>query len=279
MGNETVLDTLRAVRKADDIIDRLKAESLEARKERIAEALQSPDWAGGPAELLATYPKHALASKAGMLMRVRVTEDEDGTFTFDKMEVLQLAAPTKKIGEEVMETAKAAVDTIFENKYDEAAPMVRAIANALYTSGDLRREIMTEVAKRSVARKAWWHPVVQEHLEAVGIKVETVETVAPQPEELLKAVDALREDLQSIAKRSAAAIVRLSEAEVSPTIAAAAGDIAADLKYAIQALSGANKECDEELSGVYAGVSSVANQLRSGAQFLESLTGKGEEAS
>lgn len=283
MAHETVLDTLRSVRKADDAIDRLKAESLEARFGRIAEAMQNPEWAGGPAELIATYPKHAVASRGGMLMRVRVTESDDGIFTFDKMEVLQLPAPTGKIGEEVMETAKAAVDLIFENKFDEAAPMVRAIANALFTSGDLRREIMTEVAKRSVSRSAWWHPVVKEHLENIGQPCEEADYSIPADttgEDLVKAVDNLRESLQATAKHAAAAIVRLSEMKDIPsTVSSAASDIAADLKYAIQALSGADRQCDEELAGVYAGVSSVANQLRFGARFLESLTDKEEGAS
>lgn len=272
MDNETVLNTLRAVRQSDDVVDRLKAESLEARRERIKEAMADPAWALGPAELVATYPKHAIANKNGTLVRFKVVESEEGSIAFEKPETLHIPMPTADIGREVMETALAAVDKIYLNETDEAAPMVAAIANAIYTSGDLRKRVMTEVAKRSVARVAWWHDVVAEHMADSVERIDIVKT--DDQATLINAVEDLKTALTVEAQRAAAAIERLAETEDSNVLEAAARDIATDLKYAIQALDGANRESVEELTGVYEGIGTVATQLRTGARFLESLAGK-----
>lgn len=271
----TVMKTLRAVRKSDELVDRLKAESLEARRDRIAIALGRDDWGNGPADLLATYPKHALAVKNGVLMRVRVQEDESGKITFDKIEVLDLPIPPTNVAKEVMETALVAVDRIYEDKIEEAEPLVRAIANAIYTSGGLRRKVMTEVARRSIRRDAWWHQVVTEHLAKADIEAETYVIEKVEPEALPAAVESLQAHLTQQAARAAKAIGSLAEAKDAPeAMTAAAKDIAADFKYAIQALEGADRGDPDVLAGVYEGVGAVASQLQAGVRFLENLAGK-----
>jgi hypothetical protein len=271
-NSAAIVDVLRNARGTDDTLTKLRAESLEARRERIVEAAAKSDWAGGPAEVVSTYTHHALLDKNGTLMRVHVNEDKSGKITFDKPEVFHIPMPTSDVGREVMETAKAAVDKIIDGKLDEARPMVAGIANALHTSGDLKRQITTEIAKRSIMRDAWWHSVVGEHMEKLGVKVENALDNPADSESLVRAMDALQASLVEAARTVSASVKRLDErSDVPEAIKAAATDITADLKYAIQALSGVSREDNGEMQGVYEGVGAVAGQLRLGAAFLASL--------
>lgn len=273
-GN-TVVDVLRNARGAqDEVLSKLKADSLEARRERIARAVESKDWVAGPAELVATYERHALVSKDGAQLRVRVTEGADGQIVLDKIEVFSLAQPAPDVVSEVFETAKAAVDKILEDDFAGAVPMVAAVANVVYTSGDLHRRISTEVAKRSINRTAWWHQVVREHMEKVG-PVEEIKIPTPNsPESLVQAIDSLKSIMIEEARTAAQAVTKLAENKtISPSIVESAKEIVADLKYAIQALSNIASTNIEETTGIYEGVGAVANQLRLGARFLASLSG------
>lgn len=273
-NSAAIVDVLRTVRGSDDQLASLKAESLEVRRERIAEAAAKSDWVGGPAELIATYTHHALLDKQGTLMRVRVTEDKSGKVAFDKPEVFHIPMPTADVGREVMETAKSAVNKILDNKFEDATPMVAAIANALHASGDLKRQITTEIAKRSITRDAWWHKVVGEHMEKLGVTVEHTLDNPADPEQLARAVDALTSSLIEAATTASNSIKRMAErTNVPEAITSAAKDIAADLKYAIQALTGAARDDSAELQGVFEGVGAVAGQLRLGAAFLATLAG------
>lgn len=273
-NSAAIVDALRSVRGTDDTLSRLKSESLEARRDRIAEALAKSDWAGGPADLVATYPHHALANKNGVLMRVKVTESE-GKLSFEKPEVFQLPMPVADAAAEVMETAKVAADKILDGKFEEATPMVATIANALHTSGDLHRKITTEIAKRSIGRDAWWHTVVGEHMEKLGQKVERYQPDNPATtEQLAQAVDTLQASLIETATSAALSMKQMAERkDVPEAITSAARDIAADLKYGIQALAGVRRDDPAEMQGVYEGVGAVTGQLRLGAQFLATLAG------
>jgi len=270
----SVVDVLRTVRGAEDpVLAKLKAESLEARRDRIAAAVASTEWAAGPAELIATYPHHALVSKDGAQLRVRVTESEGGQIVLDKVEVFSLAQPTPDVVDEVFATAEAAVDHILREDFEAATPMVAAVANAIYTSGDLHRRIATKVAERSIARSAWWHQVVREHMEKIGAVESIVVGHVNNPDSLLAAISDLKTTLIAEAKIAADAVNELAGSKsVSGSIQETARDVVADLKYAIQALAGTSSDNIEEATGVYEGVAAVANQLRLGARFLASLS-------
>jgi len=262
-----IISLLRNVRQAEDVLSHLREGSLEFRRDRIAEALASSEWAAGPAQLLATYPHHALAEKNGILMRVRI-EEEDGKIELGEVEVFDIPDKVGDVGAEVMETAKAAVSMILADDYDAAIPLVAGIANALNYKGDLGEQVATEVSKRSIQRDAWWHKVVR---EGVGEDAQ-IEIPAPRAHDLPGSVDDLRAALTTAAKSTAESIQLLSKAEgTSKEIEEAARDIAADMKYAIQALDAASRDDEAELAGVYEGVSSMASHLLMGAKFLSSL--------
>ena len=275
-NGSTVIDILRSARGAqDEVLTKLKASSMEARRDRIAQAVESSDWSGGPATLVATFERHALVTKDGAQLRVRVTESDDHKITLDRVEVYALPQPTPDVVSEVFETAKSAVDLILSENFTDATPMVAAVANAIYTSGDLHRRISTEVAKRSINRSAWWHQVVREHMEKVG-PVEPILIAAPNTEESLgAAVGTLKALLIDEARIAAKAVSKLAENKATQSsIVESAREIAADLKYAIQALSNVSSTNVEEMTGIYEGVGAVANQLRLGARFLASLSGQ-----
>jgi hypothetical protein len=259
-----IIDTLRSSRRVDDAIVHLKEGSLEARAERIQEAMTSPDWTPGPGELIATYPHHALCSKDGVIMQVKV-EEVDGEIKLGKVEVHELPTPSYDIGEEVMATAMAAVDHILGEEFEEATPMIASIANALSTTGDLQRRITSEVAKRSVNRKAWWHSVVSEHMK------KDIHVLAINPDDLAESIDRLKTTLVGAAKQAAQAIIKLGEDTGTDPITDVAKDIAADLKYAIQALNTTDPENVDEARGIVEGVHQVAGYLLLGAEFLKSL--------
>jgi hypothetical protein len=259
------------VRKAQDTLSLLQQNSLETRAKRIGEALADPTWAVGPADLIATYPKHALCSKDGVLMRVAIKEDGD-KITFGKVEVHEIPEQIDDVGAEVMETAKVAVDFILDENYAEATPLVATIANAMNFGGNLRAKLRTEVAKRSIQRDAWWHHVVKEHL---GDDVQ-IEIPAPE-DDVAESIKLLKASLLETAKHVAVAINKLSDDEdVQPALEAAARDISTDLKYAIEALSGTDVVDDlASAQGVYEGVASMAGHLMLGAKFLGDLAGTG----
>ncbi len=267
--DETALITLlRGARRADDVVGRLREGSLEARRDKIAEAVADPEWVAGPAQLINTYHRHAIVEKNGTLMRVEIM-DEDGTLALGKVEVFQVETPVNDIGAEVMETAEAAVDMIMLEDYEGATPLVASIANALSYKGDLKLQIETELARRSVQRTAWWHQVVRERMGEKGL----IAGLATLDEtDLAASVEALKIAVTETAATAQEAIKKLGEDDdVLPEIEEAAKDIAADLKYAIQALTGVDREDAAAMRGVFEGVNSTAGFLYLGAQFLKGL--------
>lgn len=266
MSNAAVISKLRSARNAQDTISLLRASSLEARAERIAEALGDPSWAAGPAQLIATYPRHALCEKNGILMRVKLIENND-EIQLGAVEVHDIPESINDVGAEVMETAKVAVDHILAEDYESATPLIASIANALNYKGALQQRIQTEVAKRSIQRDAWWHDVVREHL-GDDAKVEI-----PAPDaDVSESIATLRARLVEAAQHAAVAINALGDDEdVSDIIEDAAKDIAADLKYAIQALSTVDKDNLDEMNGIYEGVAQMSGYLMLGVKFLGSL--------
>jgi hypothetical protein len=265
-----IISSLRTARSATDTLSVLRQSSLEARAERIREALNDPTWAAGPADLIATYPHHALASKDGVLMRVALKEDGD-TISFGKVEVHEIPEQINDVGAEVMETAKVAVDHILGEDFEQATPLVASIANAMNFSGNLRAKLRTEVAKRSIQRDAWWHHIVAEQMGAEA----KVEIPAPA-EDVTESIRVLKETLINTATRVAVAINTLSDdKDVTPAVEAVAKDISTDIKYAIEALAGADLDDIPAAQGVYEGVATMAGHLMLGAEFLSDLAGNG----
>ena len=268
MGTDSaIIQRLRSVRHADDVLATLREGSQEARRDRIAEALADPAFEAGPAELLYTYPHHAVCKRDDIVMRVRVHESEDGAIQLGNVEVHSIPDAAPDVAEEVMATAKAAIPFILDEDFDNARPLVACIANALSYKGDLRERVMSEVARRTVTRNAWWHKVAREHL-GEDFQADVPGSTGSMAEDVTN----LRTFLSELAAQAAASLTKLAEAKIGPSIEAAAEQIADDIKYAIQSLNRVQVTEDQtELAGVYQGVYELSENLALGAQFLASL--------
>jgi len=271
MSNDsTIAEALRAARGEVDLITKLKSTSLEARRDRIAEALQNPDWDGAPAELIASYQHHAIARKEGVLMRLPVTEQEDGSITFGKADVFSVPTPVDDIGTEVMETAKRAVDFLLSEDFDSADPMIRGIASALDVKGDLHRRLSMSVQLKSLGRKAWWEESVNEQY---AHEIEIPEWVEGS-DVTTESVDVLHKILKEGAGHAVPALKALHDAEHKNTGAIeAATDIAEDLKSALSILNDVNRSDLDEMTQVHEEVRQVMPRLLAGINFLTHLTG------
>lgn len=270
--NAAVVDQLRSARHADDVLEALRSGSQEARRDRIAEALNSSRFEAGPAELLYTYPHHVICRRDDVIMQVRVHESEAGEIQLGNVEVHSVPDAIPDVVDEVMETARAAVPFILDEEFDNARPLVASIANALSCKGGLRDRVQAELAKKTVARDAWWHRVAQEHL-GENVDVELPQNTGALSED----VDALRSFLESLAAEASDALTQLDEAEVKGPIESVAYSIADDLRYAISALESAPADNQAEMTGVYEGVYGMTTNLALGARFLTTLAREHQE--
>lgn len=270
--NADLIDSLRNVRGAEDIISRLKAGSLEARRERISDALKSESFEHGPAELVATYPKHVVAQREGVLMRISLDESEDA-IRFGKVEIYHVPVPATDIGAEILATANAAVDSILAEDMEAVTPMVASIARALDIKGNLQQQIEADVRLRFLTRDAWWQDVVAENFEG--------EVNLPQPRSLdgvdektllVGSLDDMLSVIRTEAAEATRALKKLAERkDVLPVYVECANDICEDIKSAITALIDVDRDSAEEMQKVYSTVERVAPRLIQGSKFLVQL--------
>lgn len=275
--NTTIAETLRNARGEVDLITKLKEGSLEARHDRLVQALESAEWAGPDAELIATYPHHVITRKDGVLMRVPVSESDEG-FEFGKPDIYSVPTPANDIGVEVMETAKSAVDLILSEDYDGAAPMVQGIAGAMDVKGDLQRRVSMAVQLKSLGRKTWWEEAVTEQYahEAGVPEWGGDETVVGE------SLDSLDKMLKEGAAQAVDALRLLHTAGQQDTGSIeCVSDIAEDLKSAISILNNVNRDDQAEMLQVHEEVRQVVPRLLAGINFLTHLTresaGPGQE--
>lgn len=272
--NSAIIETLRSVRGADDIIERLKNGSLEARRDRIAEALSKPEWKdeasgiSGPLRLISTYSHHVIAEKQGVIVRIALKEDEDA-IQFGKVEIFDVPVPATDIGAEIFETARTAVDAILSEDLETAAPMISSIARALDIKGNLAAQIESDVRLRSLTRNAWWQEVVTENYQGGEVTLPKPRTEGEDKKSLLAgSIDDLLSFVKTEAAEALRAIQTLSERNVHAVFVECANDISEDLKNAITALMNVNRESPDEMQRVYETVELVAPRLVKGAKFL-----------
>ena len=270
-SNSTIAEALRNARGEVDLITKLKEGSLESRRQRIADALQSEDWDGGPAEFIASYPHHVIARKDGVLMRIPVSEADEGAIAFGKADIFSVPTPVEDIGTEVMETAKSAIDLILSENYEAAAPMVQGIAGAMDVKGDLNRQISMQVQLKSLGRKTWWEETVNEQFSH---EVEVPAWDEGDSSVTAEAIESLNKILKEGAAQAVTALRTLHDSDGENTGAIeAANDIAEDLKSAISILNDVDRSSLEEMLQVHGEVRQVVPRLLAGINFLTHLTG------
>ena len=264
-----VVDSLRAARNADDELSRLKESSWENYRSHLTSLVESSGWKHGPAELLATFDHHLVAkSPSGDLVQVEWSKDKEGNFKLGRATVHETAVPVADLGAELMETAKAAVDAILQEDYDDAENMIATIAEALDAGGDLQRRVVNEVTVRSLTRDAWWHTIVGQH--------DGVEDQIPSPQtEGDDAVARSSNDLLFFLKEAAGEISNLlkslANSEVAKDLESVARDIAEDTQRAVSALAGVDSSRQDEALSIYEAVVTATPRLLNGLEFLREL--------
>ena len=266
----TVVDSLRAARNADDEFARLRENSWEARRTTLTSLVEAANWRHGPAELLATFDHHVVVKAPnGAIVQVEWSHDEEGNSSLGRAVVHETATPVADLGQEIMETAMAAVDHILVEDYEGAQPMIASMAEALDSGGDLQRRVMNEVTVRSLKRDAWWHHVVGER--------EGIESRIPQPtmedeDSIAKSANDLLIFLKEAATEAAVSMRTLAGSTCAEDIDSLAFDIAEDAQRAIAALSGANLKNQDETLQIYEAVMAITPRLLNGIAFLGELT-------
>jgi hypothetical protein len=266
----SVIESLRASRRAVDEADRLRHRSLEEATQAVRKLVEQSDWKHGPAELIATFQHHAVCrTTRGNLVRVEWHQSDDH-YTLGNAKAFESQTPAVDIGSELFATARAAAQKILEDETTDLAPMIASITEALDTTGDLRRRIDTELALRSIKRDAWWHGIVADALEVLisppAPRTEGAELIANSARDLATA-------LRAAASSAATALRALDETSPDAGLTNLAQDIAHDITNATSALMSADTANETELVGVYETVHSVASYLLSGAEFLTRLAG------
>jgi len=268
--NAAIAEALREARGEVDLITKLREGSIEARRGRIVEALQSSEWDGGPAELIASYSHHVIARKDGVIMRIPFSETDDRELTFGKADIFSIPTPANDIGVEVMETAKSAVDFILDEDYESAAPMVQGIASAMDVKGDLHRRVSMAVQLKSLGRKTWWEDTIAEQY---AVEVEIPKWEGADESVASESIDSLNKILKEGAGRAVCALKALHDAGSTNTGAIeCVDDITEDLKSAISILNNVDRNNQEEMLQVHEEVRQVVPRLLAGINFLSQLT-------
>lgn len=264
-----VVDALRSARNADDELSRLKENSWETQRTELVRLVEGANWRYGPAELLATFPHHAVAKAPnGNLVQVEWKRGEDGSVSLGRAVIHETVTPVADLGQELMETARSAVDTILSGELEAAQPMINTIAEALDSGGDLSRRLDTEVTLRSLTRNAWWHQVV-------GVR-EGLEDKIPAPvtegeDFVSRSINDLLLFLKESATEASDAMRALSDSDSEGDIESLARDIAEDASRAISALVAADSSKQEEALKVYEAVIATTPRLLNGIEFLKDL--------
>lgn len=269
----TVIDTLRSARQADDILTRLQEGSIEKVKPSIVELLGDPNWEYGPAKLRATYGdlKYVVATnKRGETLRIRVTEEED-KIILGKVEVFDVAVPSMDVAQEMLETAKSASMAILEDDFDSAAPMLKAMSRSLDVHGDLHRKLMIEMDIQGLQKNRWYHEIVAENFNGEIEIPSLVQEDAVSTDNIHEALDSLASFLTKELSEALVAMKSAIRLQDTKIVEESAQAISVDMKHAVRALNGADRNDKDEMVRVYESVISVTPRLVAGTRFLVKL--------
>lgn len=268
-----VIDDLRSARRADDVLTRLRENSLEAAMSKLRKVVESTGWEHGPAEVVSTYTHHAVVrAKSGNLVRVEWKLDE-GEVSLSNAKVFDTPTAVHDIGEEVFATAKEAALSIMDDDFDAAGPMLENLRRALNVDGDLDRRLQQEMSLRSINRGAWWHNQVAEEIS----EVEVPDPVTEGDDLIRRSFDALFDRLREAAGSVSASLKTLGQRGADTVSEQLAQDVAADVRHAVEAMLRTDRTNEHEMVKVYESVGTVAAHLLAGTEYLSRLAEQDEE--
>jgi hypothetical protein len=270
----TVADQLRAVRGATDVLSILRSGSIAGKTDKIAEQLEDgveiQNVYGDIREILAT-------NERGETLRIHVQETKN-QIKLGNTEVLEVSQPVVDVAEEVLKTATEAAHLILDENYEDASPMVEAVARSLDVKGDLQRRVNMELDVASIRRSRWYDEVVQEQYK--GDEPDLPAFIMDEGdalESVRSSVGELADLLENELGAASVAFKNASGKEIKPTILDAARSVVEDMKHALRALRTADKDNEREMLKVYEGIVEHASRLVKGTRFVVQLVQKADQ--
>lgn len=264
-----LIDALRAARSADDTLSRIQESSLGTRIESLEKLLSETEL--GPAELVGAYGSisHVVGrTPGGVSFRAKVFTDNDGTVRLgEAVEVFDVALPSTDIADEVMETAKAAVDNILSGDIESITPMVEAIARTMNIKGDLSSKIRLQVNRLAIKGERPWYAEIAESLVPGEIEIPSMPESGCGPEGFAEIFESLRSLVEEDYDQ-AVALVEGTDLSGAPLILA--HDVMRDAGRVLSLLGEADVADVEESTSVYEAVRARAEDLVRGLRYLVS---------
>ena len=273
-----VAEHLRSIRGADDVISRLRHQSIEGKAERIAEALAS-DPKFGHAKLNGVYGKINLvlaSNEEGQTFQVKVNEDGD-TIKLGRVTICETAIPVQDVAEEILKTASYAAEAILSENREKTPQLMSAIAKALDTKGDLRRRVELELDLQTIKGGRWYDSVVSEHYAGEEPDVPSVEI---DESEDIDVVELMKTSISVLDNRMRSELALAGQAfaeaqtngkVIDKTVLDAAQSVVEDMKRALDALNNVDLTNEQEMGKVFECVASQAPRLIKGARFVVQL--------
>jgi hypothetical protein len=264
-----LIDALRAARSADDTISRIQESSLETRIGSLEKLLTKT--ALGPAELIGAYGSvgHVVArTPGGVSFRSNVFTDKNGDVRLgEAVEVFDVSLPSTDIADEVMETAKAAVDGLLSGDVESITPMVEAIARTMNIKGDLSSKIRLQVNRLAIAGDRPWYAEIAESVVPGEIDVPSIPESGCGPEGFAEVFESIR----SLIEDDYDQVVPMVEgADLSGAPLVLAHDVMRDAGRVLSLLGDADITDVEESTSVYEAVRARAGDLVRGLRYLVS---------
>lgn len=266
--SNNIIDILRTSRGSDDVLDRLREGTLEARRAKLAEAASDAEWEYGPAELVYTYEQHVLVSKDGSLVRAAINEDEDGNITFTDAKMFESQTPVNDIAYEVMETAREAARSIMDEDFDSAAPMLGSIVRSIDVKGGLQRRLQIEVALRGLDRDPWYSKLFTETVNTAEALPYGLFIVNEDIEGTRVAVDSMINLFKESLNESLIALKQNEDTEINKNLETFAQDLIEDVKLVVGTLQALDRDNQSELASVYEALAKVGGKYLSGLKHL-----------
>lgn len=273
--SNNVVETLKAARGNQDTVARLREGSLNKQIADISEALASPEFPLGPAELVGAYGtiKTVVGRKGPVTFRAYVEEREGQLVIGENIETFDVALPVSDMAADVLQVAKAAVEHVLDGDYEKATSQFEEISRSLDVRGDLSRKLRVAVNRQAIAVTApWYAPVVEDQYQGEAVEVVVLDPEATDETERFRlACEELQTLIQDGLSETSAAFKSAEDVELPPEHALMAHDIIRDARRAVRCLEDADKSNYDEMASVFETVQARAGSLLKGLRFLAQI--------
>ena len=176
------------------------------------------------------------------------------------------------MAEEVLQTAAEAAKLILSDNYEDAKPMVEAIATTLDVRGDLQRRVNIALDTTSLKTNRWYDSVVAEHFDGKKIDIPMPNLDEDFSGESVKAgIEELTSLFEKELVKASAALQEKRNESLDTNILDAVRSVVEDVKRALRVLRNTNKDDEEESLKVFSDIVEQAPRLVQSTRFVTQL--------